>query len=398
VSDTPRDPRRPLRVAIVCDGIGEVVAGSFISATRFAERLSARGHRVVLVSSGRPFGGRTADYRGMRLHRFRGVLIPWSDGQLYLGIPSARRIRTILEDEGIDIVHVMIPMPLGLVAARTAKSMGLPVVMHSHTQPENIFMSAPRLPGAAALTRRFRAYLNWIYGQADVMVYPSAFSRRQFPELSASPNVVISNGVDTERFRPAPADQFMRRFGLSKSKLNLLYLGRLHKEKNVETLVRGMAMIHKRHPGTHLFIVGLGYDKPVLAQLAAREGITSEITFCGFVPDAELPAAYSACDLFVLPSLAELEGMAVLEAMACGKALLIANSRDSAATDFVQDNGLLFEARNPENLAAQAGRLLCDPDGLRAMGVRSLQASRRFDIRESVAALESLYYSLAQAL
>ena len=45
----------------------------------------------------------------------------------------------------------MVPLPLGLLAVRVSKAMGLPVVMHSHTQPENIFMNSPRFPGLAAL-------------------------------------------------------------------------------------------------------------------------------------------------------------------------------------------------------------------------------------------------------
>jgi glycosyltransferase involved in cell wall biosynthesis len=384
---------RPLTVAIVCDAIG-AVGGSFVSTSRFAALLSARGHRVVLISSGRVFERRRGEYRGICIHRFPGVPIPWSNGQLHIGIPTWRRVRTILKDEGVDVVHVMIPMPLGLIAVRVARSIGLPLVMHSHTQPENIFMSAPHLPGCERLKRRFRSYLNWLYRQADVIVYPSMFSRRQFPELAATRNIVISNGVDTGRFAATAPERFTRRFDAPPRQHTLLYLGRLHREKNVATLIRGMSRLRLRLPDTHLYVVGLGYDRQALGALAEREGVGAHVTFCGFLPDEELPAAYSACDLFVMPSLAELESMAVLEAMACGRPLLVADSSDSAATDFVQDNGLLFKADDPDHLAAQASRLLADPGELRAMGERSLRASRRFDIHESVAALESVYYSL----
>jgi glycosyltransferase involved in cell wall biosynthesis len=330
----------------------------------------------------------------MRIYRFLGVLVPWSDGQLYLAIPFASRLRAILRAEHIDVVHVMIPMPLGFVALRAARSLRVPVVMHSHTQPENIFMNSPWFPGRDALNRHFGAYLNWIYRQADVMIYPSPFSRRQFPELAGARNVVISNGVDRQRFHPTPSDAFMRRFNLSKANRNLLYLGRLHQEKNVETLIRALPLILAQHRNTHLFIVGLGHERPTLTALADQCGVTAHVTFCGFVPDEDLAAAYSACDVFVLPSLAELEGMAVLEAMACGKPLLIADSKDSAAAAFVEDNGLLFRARDPEHLAAQAICLLSDPETLRAMAAVSLKKSGSFDIHQSAAAVESLYYSL----
>jgi 1,2-diacylglycerol 3-alpha-glucosyltransferase len=383
-----------LNVAIVCDGIGDVVGGSFISTLRFGELLKARGHRIVFISSRSRTHPRTHEFRGIKTHRLPSVLVPWSEGQLYLAIPFVNRLRSILRDEQIDIVHVMIPMPLGLAAVRVAKTMGLPVVMHSHTQPENIFMNSPQFPGRDALQRRFCAYLDWIYRQADVMIFPSDFSRRQFPGLSASKSIVISNGVDRQRFRPTPPDAFMCRFKLSRAKQRLMYLGRLHREKDVETLIRAMRILLTLHRQAHLVIVGFGYEQPALERLARECDLTEDVTFCGFVPDEDLAAAYSACDLFVLPSLAELEGMAVLEAMSCGKPILVADAKDSAAIDFVEGNGLLFRARDPVHLAEQASRLLSNPETLRAMAAGSLTKSRSFDINESAAAIESLYYSL----
>lgn len=390
--------RRPLTIAIVCDGIGDVIAGSFISTARFSERLASLGHRVVLISSGSRRNHGEQQFRGMTIHRLFGVLVPWTDGQLYLAIPSAKRLRAILRDEHVDVVHVMVPMPLGLVVARFAKELGLPLVLHSHTQPENIFMNATWLPGRERLTHRFFRYLNWIYAQADMMVYPSDFARRQFPELAGRPHVVISNGVDRQRFKPTDPDPFMRRHGLSRADLHLLYVGRLHREKNVETLIRAMPLLRRLQPRAHLYLVGLGYELPMLTELARQNGAGDAITFCGFVPDDEMAAAYSACDLFVLPSIAELEGMAVLEAMASGKPLLVADSPDSAATDFVDGNGLLFPARQPQSLAEQASRLLSDVSQLRAMGAASLAKSEAFDIVVSTAALEATYYSLLTAV
>ena len=288
----------------------------------------------------------------------------------------------------------MVPLPLGLLAVRVGKAMSLPVVMHSHTQPENIFMNAPPFPGLRALNRRFCAYVNWLYRQADVMIYPSAFACRQFPELASRPHVVVSNGVDRERFKPTPPDAFVRRYGLPERGHRLLYVGRLHKEKNVETLIRALPQIRVQHPATHLYLVGLGYERPALQALARTLDVVPHVTFCGFVPDDDLPAAISAADLFVMPSLAELEGMAVLEAMACGKPLLVADAPYSAATDFVRDNGLVFRAGDPADLAARASDLLAAPARLGAMGVRSLEMSRRFDIHQSARRIETVYQSL----
>jgi glycosyltransferase involved in cell wall biosynthesis len=386
---------RRLKIAIVSDGIGDVVAGSFISTIRFADLLHARAHEIVLISS-RPLRrlgeGR---FHGMVMHRFVGPLIPWSDGQLYLGLATPGRLRRILEAEQVDVVHVMVPLPLGLLAVRVAKALGLPVVMHSHTQPENLFMNSPKFPGYDALYRRFCAYLNWLYRHADMMIYPSAFAYRQFPELAGGPHVIISNGVDRDRFKPTPARAFNVQFRIPDRLPHLLYVGRLHKEKDVATLVRALPLIRQRTPHCHLSLVGLGYQHAELAQLARGLGVADNVTFCGFVQDDDLPAAYSSADLFVMPSLAELEGMAVLEAMACGRPLLVANGPGSAAVDFVHGNGLLFNAGDPQHLAEQACRLFEAPPTLQAMGQVSLSMSASFDIYKSASALESVYYTVS---
>ena len=383
-----------MNIAIVCDGVGDVVGGGFISALRFGELLRGRGHRVIFIAGRSRVHPSDHEAGGIKSYRLPSVLIPRTEGQLYLGVPFPKTLRRVLRTEEIDIVHVMIPMPLGLVTLRVAKTQGIPVVMHSHFQPEIVFMSVPQLPYRDALMQRFLAYLNWLYGQADAIVYPSAFARRQFPKLSTVRNVVISNGVDGQTFRPIDPDAFKRRFNLSTSKRHLMYLGRLHPEKNVETLIRAMPIIVKAQPHTHLFIVGFGFEQPALEQLARECGVAGDITFCGYVPDEDIVGAYSACDLFVFPSLAELEGMAVLQAMACGKPLLVADAKGSAAPDLVEDNGLLFTAQNAEHLAEQAGRLLSDAAQLRAMGEASRLMSRRYDIHASIETLESVYRSL----
>ena len=86
--------------------------------------------------------------------------------------------------------------------------------------------------------------------------------------------------------------------------------------------------------------------------------------------------------------------MAVLEAMACGKPLLVADAPDSAAPDFVRDNGLLFRAGDADHLAAQACRLLGTAGRLTSRGAISLEMSRRFDIHESARRIEAVYQSL----
>ena len=106
--------------------------------------------------------------------------------------------------------------------------------------------------------------------------------------------------------------------------------------------------------------------------------------------------AYSCGDIFVLPSLAELEGMAVLESMCCKNPLLIANSKESASVDLVDGNGFLFAPKDPKDLAKKALILLKNEKLRKKMALKSFENSKSYDILKSVDKLEAIYDSVAR--
>jgi len=250
-----------------------------------------------------------------------------------------------------------------------------------------------------AVNALFYRYLSWLYRKADALVYPTEFARdllllRKLEKHKQTH--VISNGVDMSRFKKVDTGPFFQKFGLPRHTRNILYVGRLHPEKSVDTLIKAAPKILAKDPGVHFLVAGFGHLDTRLMQLAKDLGITKNIAFLGKVSDDDLIVAYNACDIFVLPSLAELEGMAVLEAMACGKPIVVANAKDSAATYFVDGNGLLFEPENESDLAKQVLTLLSDPVTLVQMGQVSFEKSKHYDINESVSRLEKLYYSILE--
>ena len=144
------------RAKIRCEALADSTWELKESEARAASLLEAQGDLIVRRdNAGRityvndaycAFAGRSREALIGTTHALPSL----QQGRLSV-LPDGTRLR----DEQIDVVHVMIPMPLGLAAVRVAKAMGLPVVMHSHTQPENIFMNVPRFPGRDAVQRRF---------------------------------------------------------------------------------------------------------------------------------------------------------------------------------------------------------------------------------------------------
>jgi glycosyltransferase involved in cell wall biosynthesis len=171
----------------------------------------------------------------------------------------------------------------------------------------------------------------------------------------ADPNcvVVIPNGVDTERFRPASRSEARTVLGLNAEELMILFTGSLVKSKGVDTLLKAFA----RHPAelrtARLVYVGDGPEAPILETMAAELGVRGQVTLAGYRPVEELPAWYQACDMFVLPSQSEGLSISLLEALACGRPV-ITTPPDIGSHDAVEHgvNGYLCPFGDVDALAA----------------------------------------------
>lgn len=382
-----------LNIAIICDPIGDYKAGVLVSALRFSKLLQTRGHKVVFIAAKTKGYQSNERFQGVMTYRYRSLPLPKSGGW-HLAFPTINEIKRVLEQEKIDVMHVFLPMSGALVSIKAARLLGVKIVAHSHSQPENLFMDAPRFI-RPSLCRLWNRYLAWIYSKAESVIYPSELARELLADLCEKnkPSVVISNGIDIDEFKPAPIGDFLERFKLPPETTKLLYVGRLYPEKSVETLIEAVPHIVKEQGNVQVMIVGAGHQRPRLEKLADELGVRDAVIFLGQVSDEEKLQAYNACDVFVLPSLAELEGMVVLEAMACGKPIVISDAKMSASRFFVDGNGLLFAAKDPQDLARQTLKLIADKALRQAMGEKSLAISRQYDIHESVKKLEQAYQS-----
>lgn len=348
---------------------------------------------MIFIASKTPYA--SGDVDGIKTYRFRSVLVPKAEGKFYLAFPTVAEATKILKKEKIDIVHIIIPFEAGFSFIEAARSLGIKVVTHSHTQAENVFLHVPKVLGRDILSNIFTRYLFWMYQNSDALVYPTEFAREKSPKMDASMRYeIISNGVDTSIFKPIDPAPFFKKYGLSRDNKYILFVGRLHPEKSVDTLIKAVPEIIKKQPTVRILILGEGHQSKELEALSKSMHLGEKVFFLGMINNDDKVLAYNAADIFCLPSLAELEGMVVLEAMACGIPILIADAPSSASKYFVHKNGMLFKPEDAHDLARQALAMLSDGKKLKAMGRQSLESSKHYDINESVVRLENLYYSV----
>ncbi len=383
-----------LNIAMVCDPIGDSKAGVIMSTLRFAKLLQKRGHNVIFIGAKSKKFRENGYYDDVLTYRFRSIPIPKSGGW-NTAFPMVWEIKKIFKDEKIDVVHIILPMTGAISAIWTARSLGINIVAHSHSQPENLFMDTPEFI-RPTLYGVWNSFLTWIYGKAGALIYPSELAYGLLEKLNKKniKSVVVSNGIDTTEFQPAEVGDFYERFNIPQNSVKLLFVGRLFPEKSIDTIIRALPNIIKNYSDIHLMIVGGGHLREKLEGQVEILRVGVHVTFLGLVSEEDKILAYNASDIFVLPSLAELEGMVVLEAMACAKPIIISDAEMSASRFFVAGNGFLFKTKNHEDLAMQVMKLISDIELRKKMGQISLENSKKYDIQRSVDKLEEVYYSL----
>jgi len=385
-------------ICMVSDIISEYTGGFLKSAIRISNGLDKNKFKIIFLA-GKNKSSKKEDYiNGMKIYRFPSLPLPRMKGKGCIALPLSRKIREILAKEKVDIVHIQTPLYLSYLAMKVAKNIGLPIVITSHTQPENWLLNVSSINKKYFVDFLYKIFIK-IYNKADILICVSDFGKKLLRGHNLKSKIkVISNGIDLSRFKSQSTNDFDKKFGIDHSKNKyVLYVGRLMKEKNIEVLIKSMIYVIKKLPNTRLLIIGEGYREKSLKQLITKLELHTYANFLGFLSEDDLPLVFASCDVFVLPSLIELQGMVLLEAMASGKPIIVANSPDSASPCLVNENGFLFDPYNPSDLAEKIIKILSN-DKLRAgMGKKSLRLIKKHDLNFVIKEHEKIYRKLCFA-
>jgi glycosyltransferase involved in cell wall biosynthesis len=232
-----------------------------------------------------------------------------------------------------------------------------------------------------------RVFLTWVYSHVDVAVAVGSNNRDYFVwcGLPLGRIALAPHSVDTVRFaadseqHDCRAAQWRQELGIAPGETTVLFAGKLQHQKNLGLLLDAFAAVDER---SHLVLVGNG---ELEGQLKAKAKTLRNVHFMPFQNQSVMPAVYRLGDVFVLPSQSETWGLALNEAMACGRAV-IASTQVGAACDLIQPgvNGWIFESGDRhalENVLRQA--VTCGRPGLRSMGRSAQESSVQWSTEES---------------
>ena len=241
----------------------------------------------------------------------------------YRALLNLRAVEEILEQERPDIIESSDPYQVGWKAIAIGRSQRIPVIgfYHSHF-PEAYLRSSTKFLGKRGTRHAMkltRGYVRKLYNQFQATLVPSEPLADVLSDWGVRNVRAVRLGVNIDIFKPEPDDQNATRhsLGVNRNQTLLLYVGRLAKEKNTETLFRSFQLLRRQRPNDfHLLVIGDGPQRHQLRELQRRAGNVSWIQYC--TDSADLARYYRAADLFVHPGIQETFGLVALESQACG--------------------------------------------------------------------------------
>jgi glycosyltransferase involved in cell wall biosynthesis len=230
--------------------------------------------------------------------------------------------------------------------------------------------------------------------RAQAVVVPSRVVREDAARVCGVPPArvwVTPEGV-SPRFRPvAPAARapVLARHGIREP--YVLYVGMLAPRKNLTRLVEAYARVSRQLSREAGCLVLAGPEGPAAAirALAERLSIPHRVLLPGWIRDEDLPAIYAGARCLAYPSLAEGFGLPILEAQACGTAVL--TSDRSSMPEVAGDAALYVDPLSVDSIAEGLHRLLTDGVLVRELAARGLERARLFTWERTAEATEQVY-------
>lgn len=368
--------------------------GQAVFMIRLAEGLVRAGHEVMALAP---------SMRGVAQRVLKAGVIVQTVPALHLGHNlnvtafSDSWVEDTIGEFAPDIIHIQDHLFLNRTVLRIARQRGIPIVGTNHFLPANWSnnLYIPRSVQGVVHKAMWKDMLQ-VFNQLDAATTPTetavAILRKQAIHI---PVRAISCGVDQSEFYPMvdiDRSAIRRHFHLSPEKPVLLYVGRVDREKGLDYLVEAASLLPD--VSFQVAIAGKGMYRDMLIEMVHELDIEDRVVFPGYIDSEDLPLLLNSVDAFVMPSSAELQSIATLEAMSCARPILAANAR--ALPELVQHglNGYLFNPQDPESLAAVIRLFINQREQWPALGEASLQRARPHQIDLTITRYVEWYESV----
>ncbi len=386
-----------MKILIAADLHWPTINGVASFSRNLAKGLSARGHEVVVIAPSQT-GKSYEEYDGNYLiKRTRSVPFPFYQN-FRISVTPQIEVRRIIKEFQPDIIHLQMLLMIGYAVREYGLKLGIPIVATNHAIPHNLLDNLRLIaPFSRSIEYAMNAYGLRFFSKVDYITLPTQSAIDIFKDFKVTaPIEPVSNGIDLTRFTasqagPAVYDQF----DIPRDKQIVSYIGRVDVEKHIDILLRAYQKI--MDDTNHLLVVGSGTETDHLRELAAELGLAEHTTFTGRVSDEEIVQLHKVTTVYCMPSPAELQCIAMLEAMASGKPVVAIDA--GALKELCQDgiNGLLCPKDDVDAIAHALQRILIDEPLRKKFGRASLKIAATHDFTYTLSRFEAIYKQVIAA-
>ncbi|MCI0473306.1 MAG: glycosyltransferase family 4 protein [Ignavibacteria bacterium] len=347
-----------------------------------AQGLCERGHNIKVLTTNYPQihdDDHVGNFEVIRVGKAVKIHINKSVSHIPLGSAIPFKIKHLLEDHRFDIIHYhnCYPLELEFWALHFSKTINC-VTYHTAGFRKSLLYNI----GAHI----FRKYTKKIHGHIAISKIAQEWSEPYFP----GDYRVIPNGIDTNRFSLSvkPLDK-------PKDSFVILYLSRIDKRKGIFVALDAFNRLKGDFPNALLYIVGHGPLGKQAREYAQELNLDGRCRFFGYVNRNELARFYRTCDVYISPALGgEAQGLVLLEAMACGKAVIASDI--SGYNEVIEngENGILFKPDSSLDLAQKIGELIRDEKLSQSMAMNARLHAERYSWDKIVRRIEAYYQEL----
>lgn len=293
------------------------------------------------------------------------------------------RLVKLIKEKKIKLIHTYLfdADLCGFLAAKWAK---VPIIIS--TVPSFTFFKTKK--------HRFRYKIMSLFFDKFITVSKALEKYLvKYCRINSSKVTTVYCGVNLNKFNirveKEEINKLREDFSLGENDIVIGTVGRLEFRKGHRYLLESAVRVSKVYPKVKFLLVGIGELRNELKDFAKRLDITSKIIFAGFAQD--IPSALSLLDIFVLPSLDEGLGIAILEAMACGLPVIATNV--GGIPELVKDGetGLLVAPRSSSALASAIIRLLADKEYATTLREAGKKRAKQFSSKIMVEKIEEIY-------
>ncbi len=377
-----------MKILITTDLYKPLINGVVTSVMNLKRGLEEKGHEVrVLTLSQDAHSHREED-----VYYIGSVNTGWVYPGTRLRIKMPRKFYEDIILWKPDAVHSQCELSTFGYAKKIANACKAPLIHTYHTVYENYthyFCPSVRL-GKCLVSGFSRHFLN----KTDAVIAPSCKVGNLLERYGVKTNItVIPSGIDISGYSQKPSEQWIKEkrseFGLDNGTLNMIFIGRLAKEKNVNELLE-LTEKCKDLP-IKLLIVGDGPVRGELENRCKELGITDKVVFAGMISPNEVGKYYHLGDVFVNASTSETQGLTYVEAMAAGLPMLCRS--DECLNGMIEDGVNGWQYNDGEEFRRYLTVLISEETTRAAMADNAAMTARDYSVENFAKRVERLYCS-----